>query len=190
MLAFHPRSVLIHSVDLENFLKRGAPMLKKLVVGSGLALAAVGLSVVSALAYTGTPGTSASTSNNTPPPGGTTTLSAHFVGGGGQTVTFSAVGGGSGCTVTFNPTSATTDASGNVSTTVTIGTGCSGSIDLTSVTGAQNVTTTITVGALPAAGSSQPLSYPALWIALLVVGLGLIGASVYGIGRRRTPATA
>jgi hypothetical protein len=166
-------------------------MLKKLILASGLAAVAVGLAVVPALAsYTGTPGSSASVSNVTPPPGGTTTLTGSLLGGAGQSVTFTAVGGGSGCTVTFSPNPATTLASGNFSTTVTIGSGCSGSIDLTSVSGAQNVTTTITVGALPAAGSQQPLSYPALWIALLVVGLGLIGASVYGIGRRRMPATA
>jgi len=78
-------------------------MLRKLVLGSGMALAAVAMAVVPALAYTGTPGTSASTSPTTVAAGGTVTFSAHFLGGAGQAVTFSESGDGAGCTATFSP---------------------------------------------------------------------------------------
>jgi hypothetical protein len=161
-------------------------MLRKLVLGSGMALAAVAMTVVPALAYSGTPGTSASTSPTTVAAGGTVTFSAHFLGGAGQAVTFSAVGGGAGCTATFNPTSGTTDASGNVATVVTFGSNCGGVLDMTAVAGAQNVTTQVTITAFPAA-SSLPLGIPVpfAWMAVLLMGLVLVGASLFGFGRRR-----
>lgn len=166
-------------------------MLKKLTLGSALALAAVGMAVVPALAYTGTPGTSASTVPATAAAGGTVTFNAHFLGGAGQAVTFSFAGGGAGCTETFNPTSGTTDASGNVSTVITFGNNCGGVLDETAVAGAQNVTTQVTVTAFPAA-SSLPLGVPApfVWLAVLVVGMALLGASLFGFGRRRQPVRA
>jgi hypothetical protein len=161
-------------------------MLRKLVLGSGMALAAVAMAVVPALAYTGTPGTSASTSPTTVAAGGTVTFSAHFLGGAGQAVTFSESGDGAGCTATFSPASGTTDASGNVTTTKTFGTGCSGVFTLTAVSGVQNVSTTVTVTAFPAA-SSLPLGVPApfAWLAVLLVGLALVGSALFGFGRRR-----
>ena len=163
-------------------------MLKRFVIGAGMAFVGAAFAVIPALAYTGTAGTSASTGSSTVAPGGNTTFTAHFTGGSGQAVTYSATGGGSGCTVTFNPTSGTTDASGNVTTTVTFGSGCSGTIALGAVSGAQNVSTTITVSGLPAASTQVPVSYPGLWLALLALGIGLVGVSLFGV--RRKMATA
>jgi hypothetical protein len=161
-------------------------MLKNLILGSGLALAAVAMAIVPALAYTGTLGTSASVSPTTVAAGGSVTFSAHFLGGAGQAVTFSESGDGAGCTATFSSASGTTDASGNVTTTKTFGTGCSGVITLTAVSGAQNVSTTVTVTAFPAA-SSLPLGVPApfAWLAVLLVGLALVGTALFGFGRRQ-----
>jgi hypothetical protein len=160
-------------------------MLKKLLLGSGLALAAVGMAIVPALAYSGTPGTSASTSSTTVVAGGSVTFSAHFPGGGAQAVTFSPSGGGSGCTVTFSPSSATTDASGNVTTTATFGANCSGTVNLFAIAGPQNVSTAVTVTAFPAA-ASLPLGVPVpfAWLAVLVVGTALVGGSLLGFRRR------
>ena len=165
-------------------------MLKKLIVSSGLALAAVAMAVVPALAYLGTPGTTASVSPTTVAAGGTVTFTAHFLGGAGQAVTFSSTGGGAGCTETFSPATGTTDASGNVTTTITIGNTCGGVLSETAVAGAQNVSTSLTVTAFPAA-STLPLGVPApfAWMAVLLVGLALVGMAVFGFGRR-TSATA
>ena len=162
-------------------------MFKKLFAGSGLAVLAVGLSAVSALAYTSTAGASGSTSTTSPTPGSTFTFTVSFTVAPGSAVQFFASGGGSGCTVTFNPATGTTASS--QSTQVTLGSACTGSISLEGVAGAQTAAATITVGALPAASGLVPASYPALWLALLVLGLGMIAASVYGIGRK-APAAA
>jgi hypothetical protein len=164
----------------------GALMLKRLVLGFGLALMAIAMAVAPALAYVGTPGASCATSSTTVVAGGSLTFTAHFLGGADQVVTFSASGGGPGTVVTFNPASATTDASGNVSTTVTFGTGSSGTVTLTATTGAQNCSAGGAVSAFPAA-SSLPFGVPAplAWIAVLLAGAGLVGASL--LGRRRAP---
>jgi len=100
-------------------------------------------------------------------------------------VTFSAAGGGAGCVVTFSPASGTTDANGNVTTTATFGASCSGTITLSAVSGAQNVSTTATVSAFPAA-SSLPFGVPVpfAWMAVLLAGVALVGAALIG-GRRR-----
>lgn len=162
-------------------------MPRKLLLGSGLALVAVAMAVVSALAYSGTPGTSASTSSTTVVAGSSVTFSAHFPGGGGQAVTFSASGGGSGCTVTFSPSSATTDASGNVTTTVTFGASCSGTVNLAAIAGPQNVSTAVTVSAFPAASSlALGVPVPFAWMAVLLVGIALVGAALLG-NRSRQP---
>ena len=159
-------------------------MLKKLVLGSGLALVAVAIAIVPAFAYVGTPGTSASTSSTTVVAGGSLTFSAHFPVAAGAAVTYSVSGGGTSCTATFNPTSGTTDASGNVTTTVTFGANCSGTVTLMAVSGVMNVSTAVTVSAFPAA-SSLPLGVPVpvAWAAVLLVGVALVGASI--VGRRR-----
>jgi hypothetical protein len=164
-------------------------MLKKLALGSGLALAAVAMAIAPALAYSGTPGTSASCIPTTLAAGGPATCTAHFPGGAGLAVTFSATGGGAGCIVTFSPSSATTDASGNVTTTITIGSKCAGVLSLTAVAGAQNVTTTVTITAFPAA-SSLPLEVPApyAWVAVLLVGLALVGSALFIFRRRELGA--
>ena len=161
-------------------------MLKRLVLGFGLALAGFATAVVPALAYTGTPGTSASTVPTTVAAGGSVAFSAHFLGGAGQAVTFSVVGGGAGCTVTFSPTSGTTNANGDVTTAIHFGTSCGGVLAATAVAGAQNVTTNVTVTPFPAA-SSLPLGVPApfAWMAVFLVGLALLGASLFGFGRRQ-----
>ena len=164
-------------------------MLKKLVLGSGLALAAVAIAIVPALAYNGTPGTSASCIPTTVAAGGSVTCTAHFLGGVDQTVTYSATGGGAGCTVTFSPSSGTTNASGNVTTTVKFGANCSGTISLRAASGAQNVSTTVTVTAFPAA-SALPLGAPApfAWVAVLLAGLALVGAALFSFRRRQPGA--
>ena len=165
-------------------------MIRKVVVGAGLALLVTVFGAVSALAYTGTAGTSASTSNSYPAAGGSTNFTAHFTGGSGQSVTFSASGGGSGCTVTFTPNPGTTDASGNITTSAVVGSSCSGNVNLTAVTGAQNVTATITIGGLPAASGQGPVPSPGLWLAIFILGLGLIAVSLFGFRRRQQPVTA
>lgn len=162
-------------------------MLKRLVLGTGLALVAVGIAIAPVLAYVGTPGASCGTSSTTVVAGGTLTFTAHFLGGPGQTVTFSASGGGAGTVVTFNPTTAVTDAAGNVTTTVTFGTGSSGTVTITGTVtgGAQFCSSGAAVSAFPAA-SSLPLGLPVpfAWMAVLLVGVGLVGAALLA-GRRR-----
>jgi hypothetical protein len=160
-------------------------MFRKFLLSAGLAFVAVALAIVPALAYVGTPGTTASCVPTTQSAGGTVTCSAHFLGGAGQGVTFSATGGGPGCVVMFSPASATTDASGNVATTVTFGANCSGTVTLSAVAGAQNVSTTATITAFPAA-SSLPFGVPAPfgWVVVLMVGIGLVGAALLRPGRR------
>jgi hypothetical protein len=185
-------------------------MLRKVVFGAGLALLATAFAAGSALAYTGTPGTTASTSTSTPPAGGSFTLTDHFTGGAGQVVNFSFTGGtgslvqhatagGAGfsyalmattCTVTFTPNPGTTDSSGNVSTTVTLGSGCAGALNLTGTSGAQSVTTTVTVAGLPAASGQAPLNVPALWLGIFILGLLLVAGSVFGFRSRQQPASA
>jgi hypothetical protein len=131
-------------------------------------------------------GNNASCNPTTAAAGGSATCTAHFLGGAGQAVTFSATGGGAGCVVTFNPVSGTTDASGNVTTTATFGANCSGTVTIGFVAGAQNVSTTVTVSAFPAA-SSLPLGVPApfAWMAVLVAGLALVGAGLFSFRRRQ-----
>ena len=165
-------------------------MLKRLVLSSGIAIVAVAMAVVPAMAYTGTPGTTASVTPTTAAAGGTVTFHAHFPGGAGQTVTFTVTGGGSGCTTTINPATATTDASGNVTAVITVGDSCGGVLAATAVAGAQNVTASFTITAFPAA-SSLPLGVPApyAWLAVLLAGLTLLSAAVFGFGRRQ-PARA
>jgi hypothetical protein len=160
-------------------------MLRKLVLGFGLALFTIGIAVMPVLAYVGTPGTTASCVPITQAVGGAVTCSAHFVGGPGQPVTFSASGGGAACVVTFSPASATTDSGGNVTTTATLGANCSGTVTLMAISGPQNVSTTVTVSAFPAA-SYLPLGVPVsfAWMAALLLGVALVGAAVLG-GRRR-----
>ena len=166
-------------------------MLKKLIVSSGMALTAVAMAIVPALAYTGTPGTSASTTPTTISAGGSVAFHVHFLGGAGQTVTFSVTGGGAGCTETFSPTTGTTNANGDVTTAIHFGTSCGGVLAATATAGAQNVTTNVTVTPFPAA-SSLPLGIPApfAWIAALLVGLALVGGSLFGLGRRRQSSAA
>jgi hypothetical protein len=164
-------------------------MLKKLALGSGLALFAIGIAVTPVLAYFGTPGATCATSSITVTAGGTVTFTAHFLGGPGQTVTFSASGGGPGTTVTFNPPTAVTNATGDVTTQVTFSQGSSGNVTLTGTIGAQNCGVIEAVTAFPAA-SSLPLGLPVsfAWIAVLLVGVGLVGAAVLGGRRRRVAA--
>jgi hypothetical protein len=166
-------------------------MLKRLVLGSGLALVAVSIAILPVFAYIGTPGASCSMSSTTVVAGGTTTFFATFVGGAGQTVTFSFSGGGPGTTATFNPPTAVTNAAGNVQTTVTFGTGSSGTVTLTGTIGggAQFCGEIEAVTAFPGT-SYVPLGLPVpfAWMAVLLVGAGLVGASVLG-GRRRAGAS-
>lgn len=164
-------------------------MFKKLVLGSGLALAAVALAIAPALAYIGTPGATCATSSITVVAGGSVTFTSHFLGGVGQTVTYSATGGGAGTIVTFSPASGTTDASGNVTTTATFSASSSGTVTLTATIGAQNCSTAVAATAFPAA-SSLPFGVPApfAWVAVLLGGLALVGAAVFGFRRRQPGA--
>jgi hypothetical protein len=59
------------------------------------------------------------------------------------------------------------------------------------ISGPQNVSTTVTVSAFPAA-SYLPLGVPVsfAWIAVLLVGVGLVGAAVLGGRRRRATAAS
>ncbi|HEV2034556.1 MAG TPA: hypothetical protein VGU71_10225 [Candidatus Dormibacteraeota bacterium] len=162
-------------------------MLKKLVLSSGLALAAVAMAIAPALAYIGTPGASCATSSITVVAGGSVTFTSHFIAPAvaGQTVTYTFSGGGPGTTVTFNPASGTIDASGNVTTTATFSANSSGTVTLTATIGAQNCSTGLTATAFPAA-SSLPLGIPVpfAWMAVLLIGVGLVGAALLA-GRRR-----
>jgi hypothetical protein len=163
-------------------------MLKKLALGFGLALAAIAIAIPPALAYSGTPGTSASCASVTVAAGGSVICTAHFPSGAGLAVTYSATGGGAGCTVTFSPSpTRTTDASGNVTVTVTFGSKCTGVLSLTAVAGAQNVTTTVTITGFPGASSSQfGVPAPIAWVAILLAGVALVGAALFSF-RRREP---
>jgi hypothetical protein len=60
-----------------------------------------------------------------------------------------------------------------------LGNGCSGTLTIAAVSGAQNVSTTVTVSAFPAA-SSLPLGLPVpfAWLAVLAVGVVLVGAAL------------
>jgi hypothetical protein len=164
-------------------------MIKRLVLSSGMALAAVAVAIAPALAYNGTPGASCATSSTTVVAGGSLTFTSHFLGGAGQTVTYSSTGGGAGTTVTFSPTSSTTDAGGNATTTATFGANSSGTVTLTATIGAQNCSTGGAVTAFPAA-SSLPLGVPApfAWVAVLLVGFALVGAALFSFRRRQTGA--
>jgi hypothetical protein len=162
-------------------------MIKRLVLSSGMALAAVAMAIAPALAYNGTPGASCATSSTTVVAGGSLTFTSHFLGGAGQTVTFSASGGTG--TVTFSPPTAVTNATGDVSTTATFSAGSSGTVTLTATTGAQNCSAGGAVTAFPAA-SSLPLGVPApfAWMAVLLVGFALVGAALFSFRRRQTGA--
>jgi hypothetical protein len=162
-------------------------MLKRLVLGFGLALVAVAMAVAPVLAYYSTPGANCGTSNVTVVGSGTITFSAHFNGGAGQVVTFSATTSNPGTTVSFNPTTATTDVNGNVTTQVTFG-GSPGNVNVAgSIGGVQYCGLTEAITALPAASYLPAgLPVPFAWMAVLLVGVGLVGAAL--LGRRRQPA--
>lgn len=111
-------------------------MLKRLSAFSG-ALAAVLLLAVPGLAYQSSSGASVTTNPSRVAPGDQTTVTATFTDPGSGNpeanngVTFSQRnGGGNGCTVSFNPSTTTTDSSGTATSTATIGTTCRGSVDL------------------------------------------------------------
>jgi hypothetical protein len=166
-------------------------MLKRLVLGSGLAMVAVSIAILPVFAYISTPGAICGVSTTTVVAGGTVIFQSHFNGGAGQTVTFSITGGGAGTTATFNPPTAVTNAAGNVQTTVTFGTGSSGTVTIvgTVTGGAQFCSEIEAVTAFPGT-SYVPLGLPVpfAWMAVLLVGAALVGASVLG-GRRRAGAS-
>jgi hypothetical protein len=58
---------------------------------------------------------------------------------------------------------------------------------VTAVSGAQNVSTTVTITAFPSTSALPPgVSIPFAWIAALLVGLALVGAAMFRSGRRHS----
>ncbi len=99
--------------------------------------------------------------------GGTVELVCQFNDANGQgvagiTVTFSQQSGPANCKVTFNPTSAVTDSSGAVKTTVTLPLNCPGSYVLAATTSRITVTATVREGGGFPATSADPPATPAL----------------------------
>jgi hypothetical protein len=130
-------------------------------------------------------------SNCTPSPGSTTIqggavtlvcqfLDANAQGVAGLSVTFSQQSGPANCTATFNPTTAVTDSSGKVSTTVTLPPNCPGSFVLAATTSRITVTATVVQGGgfprtaadVPASPASNPWVPAALLGGMLLMALG------------------
>lgn len=158
-------------------------MFTKIVAGITpivLALAAMTFAPTSALAYQGCQGNSTITESSTTAPGGgsiTITVTIKDCSGNpvpGQTVDFTQIVGPANCHLTFNPTSAITDANGQASTTVTFPNNCPGNYTVNA--GAAGVSFTVQLvesGGLPAAGASAPAppANPGLPLWLAVAGL-------------------
>lgn len=121
--------------------------------------------------------------------GGNVTFNCQFNDTSGQgvagvSVTFSQQSGPANCSVTFKPTTAVTDSSGKVSTTVTLPPNCPGSYVLAATTSRITVTATVREGGgfpsttadLPASPASTPWVPAALLggIVLMVLGTGAL----------------
>jgi hypothetical protein len=121
--------------------------------------------------------------------GGNVTLNCQFNDPSGQgvagvSVSFSQQSGPGNCSATFNPTTAVTDSSGRVSTTVTLPPNCPGSYVLAATTSRITVTATVVEGGgfplttadIPASPASNPWVPAALLggIILMVLGTGAL----------------
>ena len=159
----------------------------------GLAAAALGLLVTSApaLAYNVGPGTTATTSVSSVAGGTAFTATFTFIDTtgapiAGVVVNFSATGPCAG--TTFSPASATTNASGVVTTTVTLPANCPGAFTLTgtltSGQGSASVTVTET-GGFPIT-SAVPQAVPIWAILALLAGALLVIGGGFGFVRSRT----
>jgi hypothetical protein len=173
-------------------------MIRRFAVVGGASLMALSalFTAVPALAYQAAPGNStAKTSSSTAPPGGTITFTANFKDAqgsavAGASVTFSQQSGPAGCTATFTPTSTTTDANGNASSSVKLPANCPGNYVLAAATAGATVTATVTeTGGFPntvAAGPEAP-EKGELPTGLLIgiVGVALVGAGGFFFLRQR-----
>jgi hypothetical protein len=163
-------------------------------IAAFLVAAAASLIAVPALAYTVGPGSSGTVSSGTAAGGSSVTATFTFVQPNGTPfpagvqVTFSQQSGPSGCTVTFSSATATTDASGKVSVTVTLPANCPGQFVL-AATAAGGGTVTATVvesGGFPnAAGAPVRAPAPFQPYFAIAAGLVLIGLGAFGFTRRR-----
>jgi Big-like domain-containing protein len=167
----------------------------KALVGISAALMAVGLSAVSALAYTTGPGTGGTTTTSNPPVGGSTSATFTFTNSSGQAiaglaVNFSVQSGTASC-VSFNPASGVTNSAGQVSTTVTFS--CAGQFTLAAVgAGGETATVTITAGSAFPNTSAAPIPSPVLPIGGIVLGVLLVAGAAFGLSRSKpqTPVAA
>ncbi|HEV1997165.1 MAG TPA: hypothetical protein VGR61_03415, partial [Candidatus Dormibacteraeota bacterium] len=106
----------------------------------------------------------------------------------GISVTFSQQSGPANCKVTFNPTSAVTDSSGAVKTTVTLPLNCPGSYVLAATTSRITVTATVREGGGFPATSANPPATLALnrWApAALLAGILLMALGTGALVLRR-----
>jgi hypothetical protein len=163
-----------------------------------LAVSAVAICAATpALAYVSAGYSSASVSPATAGPGVEVTFSGAFKdqygqGIAGASVTFTQQSGPSNCQIIFNPTSATTGASGIFSMTVTLPAKCPGEYVLAASTQGTTVTASVSeTGGLPATtivAHGTPAGQPALPIPVLVAGLVLVLIVLGAVGliyRRR-----
>lgn len=159
---------------------------------------------VPVLAYTDTtPGSGGSTSTSSVAAGGSVQFNVTMNGANvGDTVTFSGATAAvpqieafvvnaeaATCTVSFNPTSATLNASHQASTTATFSSGCAGQNVTLVATGpaGQQVTATVAVaGGFPNTSTSP---VPFGWI-VMAIGAVLILAGIAGVAWRRNPEAA
>ena len=172
----------------------------KVLIGLSAALMAIAASATGALAYTTGPGTTGTTTTTTPTPGTPFTTTFTFTDASGNAiagllVTFKTASGPSGCTAVFGSATGVTNAAGQVSTSVTIPSNCSGAFTLAAV-GAGGETATVSVTAGAASGgtgfpntSAVPAQLPVLPILSVLVGIALVVVAGFGLSRtRRTSA--
>jgi hypothetical protein len=105
-----------------------------------------------------------------------------------QVVTFSQQSGPTGCTATLSPTTATTDANGQASTTITLPPNCPGTFVFAA--GEGGVTVTVTVresGGFPASTTDPSTPAPSwpIWLILAGVVAALAGSGTLALRKLR-----
>jgi hypothetical protein len=159
-----------------------------LVLGGVLGATALAMP---ALAYDVGPGSSGSAPGSAPP-GQPFPFTVNFKQPNGSAfpagvpVTFSLGSGPAGCTVTFNPPSTVTDASGSATTSVTLPAGCCPGTFVIVATAEGGGTVTSTVSETGCAGfpntSASLPSHPGIPFWTIAVGAGLLLVLVVGSG--------
>jgi hypothetical protein len=170
-------------------------MIRKLLVLGGVSLAAISASsmATAALAYEGQQGPNFQCESNSAAPGASKNCTSTFKDANGNAiaganVTFAQQSGPAGCTVTFSPTSATTNASGQATTSITLPKGCPGQYVLTATANGQVLSVTVTeTGGFPVTTGEPTATSPPIALVLMALGIAFIVAasSVLVLRRRR-----